>query len=416
MRSFVFRYFSFRPEQYQAMGEYLNDMAEQGYQLRWCKGLFAAFQKKQTPYLRYVIDPYALSSILRFRHFPKSRMQEYMENGWYAVSRSRGCYIFCTDDPEVEVPFLEEGLEMQVQKTCRNGSFILFVLLFLLFLKCILTPAVLYTMLLSNFYLLLGGFACFLVGYHLINWLILLSSASGRNKREKMCFRYLIHAAAWFLFLITAILTEAKGQDGMLFYMMLPIGIVMAGTIAMFLFTKESADAKTNNRRLVPIIIAIGALLLITIPFSAQKLQVKAAVSSENNQTDLLSQKQELPVLHLSDFSDITEAETSVREYKSVLGRNLLYTEKADDRFVFTNYSEMKNTFLADQIFQYLYIQVPRDYQSDFQLCTYNGYDYYALKEKNIYLMQKDNQVVFCVLPEDASVESVFTLLEENSF
>ena len=159
MRSFVFRYFSFRPEQYQAMGEYLNDMAEQGYQLRWCKGLFAAFQKKQTPYLRYVIDPYALSSILQFRHFPKSRMQEYMENGWYAVSRSRGCYIFCTDDPEVEVPFLEEGLEMQVQKTCRNGSFILFVLLFLLLLKCILTPAVLYTMLLSNFYLLLGGFA-----------------------------------------------------------------------------------------------------------------------------------------------------------------------------------------------------------------------------------------------------------------
>ena len=121
-------------------------------------------------------------------------------------------------------------------------------------------------------------------------------------------------------------------------------------------------------------------------------------------------------MLHLSDFSDITEAETSVREYKSVLGRNLLYAEKTDDRFVFTNYSEMKNTFLADQIFQYLYIQVPRDYQSDFQLCTYNGYDYYALKEKNIYLMQKDNQVVFCVLPEDASVESVFTLLEENSF
>ncbi len=199
MKQTCIKTFSFRPEEFRQMEQYLNDMLEKGWRLRWCKGTLAGFERTDKRELHYTVDPYAVSSIANFRRFPKFRLNEYMENGWYAVGKSKGCYIFCSDNPNPEIPDLDEGLRESVIKTSYIGSLIFSIILSIILLKSISTPAILYSILLTDIYIVLTGLVLFLILYHILNIIFLLAKKNQPSSTNG-CKRYIIHDVMIFIF------------------------------------------------------------------------------------------------------------------------------------------------------------------------------------------------------------------------
>lgn len=406
MKETCIRPFSFRPEDYHSMELYLYQMCADGWRLRWCKGTLAGFERTENRNLRYIVDPYAVSTPLNLKRFPKPRLSEYMENGWYAIGKSKGCYILCSEKPEAETPALEDNLPQAVQKTCRMSSLVLAVLLTILLVQCLRTPAVLYSILLTDIYIVLTGLVVFLILYHVLNSALLYATPPAPSA-QNCCKRYFLHDIMLFLLLLLAIVLQARHQSEMVRYLFLPIGVVIIGSLILWLVSKRAKDARDSNKRLLPLVCIMGLVLLIVIPLSVQRLQQNSAAGAQGRQAELLAEVDRLNVLQLSDFLEASQAVNAIRENDSILGNNILYAEEYGEYAIFTNRTQMAAPVLAQPIFQYLYQQAQLDYQESFQQMEYNGFTYYSLPTANTYLLQKDSTVYFCTVPEAVTHEMV---------
>ncbi len=419
MKNTCIKSFSFRPEDYRGMEQYLTQMLSDGWRLKWCAGTLGGFEKTENTSIRYIVDPYAVTSLMNLKRFPKYRLNEYMENGWYAVGKSKGCYIFCTDESYTEMPNLEMNMAESVQKTCRIGSLLLSSLLFAVFYKSLSTPAILYTILLTDIYIVLAGFILFLMIYHLINAILLFAPLPQNNKTcPKKCKRYILHDIILILFFLLGIFLEANHQKIILNYLFLPVSIVIIGSMILMTIAKHTKNSQEHNKYLLPVICIISLFLLLVIPISLQQLQKNNKAINDNHQKELLEQSNSLSVVHLYDFTKVTDTFKALKENQSILGNNILYTEKSGNLMVFTNCTEMKSNLLAKPIFNYLYIQAQLDYNEIFQPYIYNGLTYYKLQASNIYLLQKNNFVYFCTIPNKVSDKELFKILfsKESSF
>lgn len=412
MKQTYIKAFSFRPENYHNMQHYLNKMLEDGWRLRWCKGTLAGFEQTDNKDLRYIVDPYPVTSIMNFKKFPKFRLNKYMENGWYAVGKSKGCYIFCTDNPSAEIPGLEDGMAASAQKTCRMGSLILAALLLIALFKSIATPAVLYSILLTDIYIALTGLVAFLILYHLVNAILLSAPLPKRSMQNlKGCKRYIIHDVGLFIILILTIFLQARNHSAMLSYLLLPIIVVIIGSIILIAVSKQTNTGQESNKRLIPVICVIGLVLFILIPISVHRLQENSKTASQTRQKELLAQSNNLEVAHLSDFTSAPGAINTTRENNSILGNNILYAEKFQDLAIFTNRTEMKSNNLAKPIFNYLFAQAQLDRSEQFQQNDFNGITYYSLENANTVLFERNNVVYLCTVPDSVANEEVMELL-----
>lgn len=391
------------------MEHYLDQMLKKGWRLRWCKGTLAGFERTENKNLHYLVDPYALSSIFNLKKFPKSRLNEYMENGWYAIGKSKGCYIFCSDNTNPKIPDLEEGLEESVKKTCFIASIVLAALLAIVLLKAFTNPAILYCILLTDLYIVLTGIVIFLIIYHIINAVLLKTT-----KNHSVCIcskRYLIHDAIIFIFFISAIFLQARNQSFMLRYLLLPVFVVAIGSIILITVSKQTKTPQENNKKLIPVICVIGLILLILIPLSVQRLQKNSIMNEKKAANELLTKSYLLPVAHLNDFVTVTGFKNAIKENNSILGNNMIYAEELQDLSVFTNRTKMKSNILAKPIFNYLFVQTQKEQNEYFKQNSFNGITYYSLENTNIILYQDNNIVYLCTPPAGVSKQQVIELL-----
>lgn len=415
MKKTCIRLFTFRGEDFHNTEKYLETMLSQGWKLRWSKGVFAGFEHTENKTLRYAVDPYALTSPMNLRRFPKSRLNAYMSNGWYAVSRNKGTYIFCSDDANGVPPSLSPTMASQVKYTCALSSFVFAVLLLAILWKSFTSPAVLYSILLTDIYIVLGITGLFLLLYHTANGALLLSKSKNPTNPNG-CKRYILHDIGLFLLLLSVIFLEAKKQPWLLLYVFLPICVVIIGTFILKFVAKGAKDAKDSNRRLIPPVCIIGVVLLLLIPLSFRQLQASSEAAKQERQSILLATTETLPVLHLSDVIESKNVVAAIKENNSILGQNMLYAEEGDaDLAIFTNHTTMQNEFLATYIFRYLYIQAQIDYQEAFVEKKYNEATYFVLEEANTYLLQNDSTVYLVTLPKGGDTNKALGLLYSYS-
>ena len=147
--------FAYRPEHYRQMEGYLNKMMAAGWKLKWCRGIFAGFEPADRD-LRYGVDPEAMTSLAYFRRLPKRKLNARTAEGWHAISRSKGCQIFATIKPDAPLLTPEQDLGPLVKSTCRLASMIWVLLLAVAGLFLFKEKAVVYTLILTNLYLVLG--------------------------------------------------------------------------------------------------------------------------------------------------------------------------------------------------------------------------------------------------------------------
>ncbi|NCC16398.1 MAG: DUF2812 domain-containing protein [Clostridia bacterium] len=409
MNQTCIKIFSFRPEDYRKTENFLNQMLQKGWRLRWCKGTLAGFVRTENKNLHYIVDPYAVSSIFNLRKFPKSRLNEYMENGWYAIGKSKGCYIFCSDNTNPKIPDLEEGLEESVKKTCFIASLVLAAILTIVLIKLFTTPAILYCILLTDIYIVLTGVIVFLIIYHIINAILLKQSKNRSVYIDSK--RYLIHDAMIFIFFILAILLQARNQSSILSYLLLPILVVAIGSIVLITVSKRSKTPQENNKRLIPVICVMGLILFILIPLSVHRLQENSMMNEKKEADQLLTKSYLLPVAHLNDFVSVTGFKNAIKENNSILGNNMIYAEELQDLSIFTNRTKMKSNMLAKPIFNYLFIQTQKEQNEYFKQNSLYGITYYSLENTNIILYQNNNIVYLCTPPAGVSKQQVLELL-----
>ncbi|WP_157723508.1 DUF2812 domain-containing protein [Anaerotignum neopropionicum] len=391
------------------MENFLNKMLQQGWRLRWCKGPLAGFERTENKDLHYIVDPYAVSSILNFRKFPKHRLNEYMENGWYAIGKSKGCYIFSSDNPNPEIPALEEGLPESVKKTSLITSLVFVALLTIVLIKLFTTPAILYCILLTDIYIVLTGVILFLIFYHIVNAIFLK-----KDRINSICIhskRNLIHDVMIFSFFILAIFLQARNQSSMLSYLLLPILVVAIGSIILVTVSKGTKTSQENNKKLIPVICIMGLILIILIPLSVHRLQENSFINGKKRADQLLTESYLLPVAHLNDFVTVTGFKNAIKENNSILGNNTLYAEEFQDLSVFTNRTKMKSKILAKPIFNYLFFQTQKEQNDYFKQNNFNGITYYSLEKTNTILYQVDNIVYLCTPPSGVTKQQVVELL-----
>jgi len=400
------RLFAFRPEHYREMEAYLQEMAAQGWKLRWCRGVLASFEPMGDRALRYAVDPHAMTSLAYFRRYPKARLQQRMQEGWRGAAKSKGCQILCTPDPDLKSPVPEQDLAPLVRNTCRLAS-MLWVLLLLAALWWLLSkPAVVYSVILTNLYLVLAALAVFLLLYHAVNIVLLTLPPSGRGD-PRCCKRYLIHSGMLLFLLLAATSLELGSRNDMLFYFSLPILMVVAG-IALLSGLSGTKDVS----RLFPVVIVFSVLMFALIIFGNTRLRDASIQWSTQERAQLLERAGELPVLHLSDFGETPEPQQAVQTNRSILGDNLLYAEQSDAGYVFTNYTVTRSPFLAKQIFQYLYQQAQLDFSETFAEA---GEGLYVLKQANTGLFQEGSSVYYFTLPEGNDLQTYAELLLTRS-
>ena len=131
-------------------------------------------------------------------------------------------------------------------------------------------------------------------------------------------------------------------------------------------------------------------------------------------QETLLAQVDLLPVLHLSDFGDQAEPQQAVQTNSSVLGDNLLYAEESDAGYIFTNYTTMLSSALAEPIFNYLYQQAQVDFNETFEINTSLGTELHIIKDAPSGLFQEGNTVCLFTVPEGTDVLAAAQILLEK--
>ena len=389
------------------MEAYLQDMARQGWYLKWCKSVFAGFEQRDDPPARYAVDPYAMTSLTHLRKYPRARLDECIKAGWIPVGRSKGCQILSAKEPDAKSPVPEQDLRPLIRSTRRLGSLLVALLIFALGWFLLNQPAVAYTVILTNLYLIMGAIAAFLMLFHAFNFLVLLlplPSAPRGNLR--LCKRYLFRSGMLWLLLLAAIGIMLGGRNDMMMYLLLPILVIVVGSVALKVLSNY-----VNPSRLGPVIVVMGIILFALIIFANRGLRASSSQWTSQEQSELLANADQLPVLHLADFGDSTEMQNAVQTNRSLLGDNLLYAEQSETGYVFTNYTVTRTPFLADVIFRYLYLQGQEDFQESFEEVTADGLTYYALENANTYLLQQGTDVYFCTFPSEADPAEMFQLL-----
>lgn len=385
--------FAYRPEHYRQMEGYLNKMIAAGWKLKWCRGIFAGFEPADRD-LRYGVDPEAMTSLAYFRRLPKRKLKERMAEGWHAVARSKGCQIYATVKPDAPALTPQQDIGPLVKGTCRLASLIWVLILAAAGLWLFKQEAIIYSVVLTNLYLVLGLLGAGLLVYHLVNALLLtLSKKDPENPR--VCKRYLVHSLMLLAALLLAIALEMGGRNDMLLYLAIPIVVIGVGII---LLQALSGSEKNSNRMFV-VVAVISVLMFGMIIFLNGRMSKANADWSSQQQETLLAQVEQLPVLQLSDFGAQGEPRQAVQTNSSVLGDNLLYAEESDAGYIFTNYTTMRSPALAKPIFDYLYQQAQVDFNGTFEIDTSLGQEIHVLREANSCLFQDGSTVCLFTVP-----------------
>ena len=166
-----------------------------------------------------------------------------------------------------------------------------------------------------------------------------------------------------------------------------------------------------DSSRLGPAVLVISLLLVVLVIAGNRAMSASNAQWATQQQEVLLDSADQLPVLHLADFGDTSQAQNAVQTNRSILGDNLLYAEQSETGYVFTNYTVTRASFLSDIIFRYLYLQGPEDFGEPYVEVTEDGLTYYALEEANTYLLRRGDAVYFCTFPSEADPAEMFQLL-----
>ena len=409
MKNSRLRLFAFRPEHYRQMEDYLNGMMAEGWKLKWCRGIFAQFEPADQK-LRYGVDPHAMTSLAYFRRYPKRRLQERMREGWHGVTKTKGCQIFATVKEDAPPLTPEQDISPLIKSTCRLASLIWVLLLAAAGMWISTQEAVIYSIILTNLYLVLGVLAVFLVGYHAVN-AILLTVSKKTPDNPRSCKRYLVHSAALLVLLLAAISLEMGGRNDMLMLLAIPVVVIAGG---MILLQALSGGAKDTSR-LLPVVVIFSVILFSMIIFLNNRMSRANADWSTQQQELLLEQADSLPVLHLSDLGDTETPQQAAQTNRSILGDNLLYAEESGFGYIFTNHTVTQAPFLAEQLFNYLYQQAQMDFGETFVESEYNGRVLHILKQANTALLLDGASVYYFTVPEGNDLYMCVDLLLARS-
>lgn len=406
MKQSKITFFAFRPEHYRQMEEYLNEMMASGWKLRWCRGLWAGFEPAGEIPLHYVVDPTAMTSLGCFRRYPKRLLQARMQEGWYAAGKSKGCQILATEKTGLESPVAEQELGPLIKTTCRLASLIWVLALLILGWWFFSKAAVVYSVLLTNIFLILSLTGGFLLAFHAVN-AILLTVGRGIPARPRVCKRYLVHDGGLLAILIAAIALETSGRNDMLLYLLIPILVIAAG----MLFLSAVSGPKRNINQLSLMVGVISVFMLLMIIFLNDRMSVVNADWTLQQQERLLEQADTLPVLHLADFGDQEIPQQAVRTNASILGDNLLYAEESGAGYIFTNYTVMRSPVLTGPIWNYLYRQAQADFDETFVPDDTLNAEFYVLEQARSGLLRQGTTVCLFTVPEGVDIREAAELL-----
>ena len=401
--------FAFRPESYRQMEAYLNEMMASGWKLRWCRGLLAGFEAAGEETLRYVVDPEAMTSLAYFRRYPKSHLQVHMQEGWYGVAKSKGCQILATAEPEAPSPAPQQDISPLIKSTCRLASLIWILALLIVGWWLFSKAAVIYSVILTNIYLVLSLLGGFLLVYHIAN-AVVLTVSKRLPERPRFCKRYFVHSGMLLFILLTAVVLEMNGRNDMLFYLSIPIIVIFGGMVIL----NSMSGPKRNINQLSLVVSIISVLMFGMIIFLNGRMNQANADYNTRQQEILLEQADQLPVLHLSDFGYQDDPQQAVQTNSSILGDNLLYAEESDAGYLFTNYTTMRSPALAEPIFHYLYQQAQVDFQETFTIDPSLGTELHILKNAHSCLFQNGSTVCLFTVPEGTDLLYAAKLLLEK--
>ena len=404
-------WFAFRPEQYHEMEEYLNDMLAEGWRLRWCRGILAGFEPalEEEKNLRYVVDPEGATSLIYLRRYPKNRLNGLLRMGWYGVAKCKGCQILATVDPELVSPVPNQDQTPLIKNTCRLASLLWILLLIVAVMWISTKKAVVYSLVLTNIYLVLGLLAAFMLVYHAANAIILTVSKKEPDN-PRICKRYLIHTGMLILLILVGTILEVGGRNDILLYMSIPIVIIALAIILL----QVNTGTRRNINRLSLIVGAISLVMCVLVVVLNNRMSDANAEWTAKQQETLLAQVDQLPVLRLSDLGDQSEPQQAVQTNSSILGDNLLYAEESDAGYIFTNYTTMRSPALAKPIFNYLYQQAQVDFNETFEIDTSLGIELHVLKDTHSGLFQEGNTVCLFTVPEGTDVLAAAQILLEK--
>ena len=185
------------------------------------------------------------------------------------------------------------------------------------------------------------------------------------------------------------------------------IDVIFVGIIVLHAFS----NSEGNSNRLTIAVVLISALLFVMIIFLNGRMSAANVEWNNKQQEALLEQVDQLPVLQLSDFGDSSEPQQAVQTNSSVLGDNLLYAEKSESGYIFTNYTTMRSPALAEPIFDYLYQQAQVDFNATFEIDSSLGTELYLLKDAHSGLFQKESTVCLFTVPEGTDLLAAAQIL-----
>ena len=412
---------SFLPSDADCLEAYLNEKLEEGYRLKWIKAGFASFVKNDMPHFRYAVDQYPNASIVTLKRESKIRMNLYGENNWYFLAKTRGNYVFFTDEEEAEYPNFEKDLKMKtVDAESKRNAAIIFIIGILIYL-CVRSKAFMYTYVFTNLYMYITLILAFLAGvsfaaiflyskqkYRLINKLYKIDSAEAL-KRGRI---YTIRNIGVIVIALACYVFETRDTPLNWVFLLIPIIAMVAGAIVIKKIFNNSAEK--DGRKLVPLTYGIGAILLVAVLFSFTSINRINKANAEKEYAASLANASSYPVLQYDDFFE-GEKTSQCRELNSMLGVNYLFQETDGENTVFSNYSSLNNTLAANAVFNYLYEQAQTDYQGTFVLNEAdNTYaQLYSIPDKYAYLIRRGNEIILMTVTDGADSAKIESKLIE---
>ena len=412
---------SFLPSDADCLEAYLNEKLEEGYRLKWIKAGFASFVKTDYPHFRYAVDQYPNASVISLKRESKIRMGLYNENDWYFLAKTRGNYVFFTDNEEAEYPNFEKDLKIRTidAESKRNSAIILLIGVLIYF--CIRSKAFMYTYVFTNLYMYITLILAFLAGvsfaaifmyskqkYRLINKLYTVDTAEAL-KRGRL---YTVRNIGVIALALLCYLFETRHTPLNWVFLLIPIVAMVGGAI--FIKKMFNKSPEKDGRKLVPLTYGIGAILLVAVLFSFTSINRLNKENAEKAYAESLANSNTYPVLHYDDFFE-GEKTSQCRELNSLLGVNYLFQETDGENTVFSNYSSLSNSAAADAVFSYLFEQAQIDYQGTFELkAADNTYaQLYSIPDKHAYLIRRGNEIILMTLTDGADSADVEAKLIE---
>ena len=423
MKDSCIKIFSFLPSDYDSIENYLEEKLKEGYRLKWIKGGFAGFVKNESDNIRYVVEPYPNTNFITFKRLPKIRLDQYTENNWYFVGKTRGNYIFFTDKAHAEYPNLEPNSKEKIisAETKRNGA--LLVLLIFIAYQCLSSKAFMYSYVLMNIYIYLSVILAFLgiisiasifmyalETVRMQNKTLDTSGKGGISRGRLYTVRNIGVIALAFLFFIY----ETKSTPEIMLLLLIPVAIMIIAALVLKSIAEkggENASKKITNTAFL-----FGAVITVFIIVSLFTMQKINTASAQKDFERSLQKAETLPVLHYSDFFD-GEYSSLSRENNSLMGENYLFSEAdKDGNNVFTNYTVAKNDFAAEKVFDYLYTQGQADYKGEFvpvENSLPEGVEAYTIEGKYAFMIRNGREIILMTAGEAADKADVDKKVEE---